>query len=136
MRWIIAVVAAVALTAAACGGDDGDTTEPATANGQEKPAPLSIDEIAQADASAITFDLSNYPSSVHARYVHAVYNEVGLHTPLGLTDKSLILYGLAACESDSPALPTEWEPVRGDTQADVEMYAEAARDVAHEMLCP
>jgi hypothetical protein len=130
MRWIMVTTAAIALAASACGGDNGGGDTGGVSR------PLSIDEIAQADAGAVTLDLHYYPGSAHALFHRRVYEEAGLHWPVGMTDKNLILYGLASCDTDSPPVPAQWEPLPGDTQADVETVAEAARDAAAEILCP
>lgn len=140
---------AVFLVLAACGGSETEA-DPApapspTADAQTPTttAPLALDEIATTDEGDVTLDVFNFSDTPQARYVNAVLDEAGDKSPLGLTDKNLILYGLAECDSvdgdGDPPLPTEWEPAPAETKFASELnfltFTTVARTKALEVLC-
>jgi hypothetical protein len=129
----------------------GDTAEPIETMGQSPAAPagsptetigaMTIEEILAADEGEVTMDLLNNPESVQARFVEAVndaeYRDsvLGLSTPLGLTDHSLLTYAIQYCDGQVE-IPSQWEPAPGDAAVDVDAFADAVQNVADEHLCP
>jgi hypothetical protein len=101
----------------------------------EQGIPLTFEQIRRSDPGAVTVDLLDHPSSVQAKYVDAVMKDAGLYSPLGFNDKTLIVYGLDTCANPAAALPVDWSPAPGDTQADVNRFAAAARLHASTTLC-
>lgn len=106
-----------------------------------KPKPLSLDQIKLVDPGIVTLDIIKYPNSSHALFVEGVNDAplggtvAGLYAPLGLTDKNLILYGLASCKRDLAPLPRRWEPVPGESRSDMLRFARVARRMADKHFC-
>jgi hypothetical protein len=102
---------------------------------------MTLDDVRAASEGEVTMDLYNHPDTIQARFVDAVYDTefrdsvLGLFTPLGFTDRSLLVYAMDYCEGDAD-IPDDWEPAPGLTAADVEEVVAAIEQVADEFLCP
>lgn len=143
----IASLALMALLVAGCGSGAPPTTTPTATPSPVRPsptatpAPLTLDEIREASVGAVTLDLYYHTDTIQAQFVDAVYDEpfgdsvLGLYTPLGFTDKSLLVYAIDSCAA-IPQLPPDWDPVPGDDEADVVAFAVEVRRLADTLLCP
>lgn len=136
----------IALLLAACGGAPRPTvtpTTPATPSAVATPTapPLTLAEIRDADYGAVTLDLFHHTDTIQARFVDAVYDEpfegtvLGLFIPLGISDKSLLVYAMDSC-AGTAELPVDWEPAPGQTAPDMAAFAREVRRLAQSLLCP
>lgn len=103
--------------------------------------PLSLGDIEGAGVGEVTLDLFCHTDTVQALFVDAVYDApyrgsvLGLYTPLGLTDRSLLVYAMESCDGQ-PTLPADWDPAPGDTAADVRDFVSEVERIAATELCP
>lgn len=121
-------------------------------------APLTLDELRQADDGAVTRQIALHPETPQAQYVRFMLSEKsGLARPDGVTERNLLIYAMEWCQhtqaaierlrqrTESPArlltpppVPADWLAWPEQTRDNLREsnFAHTARGFAARLICP